>query len=232
MDTFCVPVTVGNLKTAAAETVTAEVHDRDTFSTMPASLLQRLGIEPVGTVRFKRSDGAIIERETGYCTFAAEGREGYARAVFGLEGEYRIGMTTLGDLRLKVDAGAGSLVPVDCLFPSLWPANLDEPEQKERTETTGGDVAAAGRKIYESIREEMEANHWGELVVIDVYSGDYEVGEFVSRRSDMAITKRLRERRPDAHTWAELVGHPAPYYERPGRPGMRPVTPQRKSVSD
>ena len=84
----------------------------------------------------------------------------------------------------------------------------------------GEDAAAAGRKIYEGIREEMEANHWGQLVVIDVHTGDYEVGEFIGRRSDMEITKRLRQRRPDAYIWAELVGHPAPYHERPGRPGM------------
>ena len=73
-------------------------------------------------------------------------------------------------------------------------------------ELTGQEVAAAGQKIYQGIREEMEANHWGELVVIDVHSGDYEVGEYKGPRSDMEITKRLRERRPDAHTWAELIG--------------------------
>ncbi len=68
------------------------------------------------------------------------------------------------------------------------------------------DMAAAGRKIYESIREEMEANHWGELVVIDIHSGDYEVGEYEGSRSDLELTKRLWKRRPDAVTWAELVG--------------------------
>ena len=73
-------------------------------------------------------------------------------------------------------------------------------------EPTGEQVADVGRKIYEGIREEMEANHWGELVVIDVHSGDYEVGEYTGPRSDMEITKRLWERRPGAHTWAELVG--------------------------
>ena len=31
MGTFSVPVTVGNLKTAATETVTAEIHNRDTY---------------------------------------------------------------------------------------------------------------------------------------------------------------------------------------------------------
>ena len=73
-------------------------------------------------------------------------------------------------------------------------------------ELTGSEIATRGRKIYEGIREEMEANHWGELVVIDVHSGDYEVGEYKGPRSDLALTKRLWERRPGALTWAEMVG--------------------------
>ncbi len=73
-------------------------------------------------------------------------------------------------------------------------------------ELTGPEIATLGRKIYEGIREEMEANHWGELVVIDVHSGDYEVGEYQGERSDVELTKRLMKRRPDAFTWAELVG--------------------------
>ena len=73
-------------------------------------------------------------------------------------------------------------------------------------ELSGDEVAAVGRKIYEGIREEMEANHWGELVVIDIHSGDYEVGEYKGPRSDLELTKRLQVRRPGAHTWAELVG--------------------------
>ncbi len=43
-------------------------------------------------------------------------------------------------------------------------------------ELTGSNVAAAGRKIYEGIRKDLEANHWGKLVVIDIHSGDYELG--------------------------------------------------------
>ena len=73
-------------------------------------------------------------------------------------------------------------------------------------ELTPDEAAAIGQKIYAGIREEMEANHWGKLVVIDIHSGDYEVGDYNGLRSDMEITKRLRERRPDAFTWAELVG--------------------------
>ena len=131
MGTFCVPVTVGNLKTAATEIVTAEIHNRDTFSTMPASLLRRLEIEPVARVKLKQPGGRIAEYETGYATFAAEGRNGYARVIFGPEGERRIGMTTLGDLGLEVDEATGRLVRVPYLLPSLWLVNADEPDQEE-----------------------------------------------------------------------------------------------------
>ena len=95
-------------------------------------------------------------------------------------------------------------------------------------ERTGDEIAAIGKKIYEGIREEMEANHWGELVVIDVHSGDYEVGEFASRHSDLELTNKLLERRPEAQTWAELVGYGAPYFQKHGRRGLFPVHPERK----
>ena len=39
------------------------------------------------------------------------------------------------------------------------------------------DIATVGRAMYAEIREEMEANHWGKMVVIDVNSGDYEIGD-------------------------------------------------------
>lgn len=95
-------------------------------------------------------------------------------------------------------------------------------------EFNGDEIAAVGRQMYEGIREAMEANHWGELVVIDVHSGDYEVGEFVSRHSDLKITERLLERQPEAQTWAELIGYGAPYHQKPGRRGLFSVIPANK----
>ncbi len=69
------------------------------------------------------------------------------------------------------------------------------------------DIATVGRAMYAEIREEMEANHWGKMVVIDVNSGDYEIGD-----DDLTTTMRLFERRPDAMTWGERAGYSAPYY--------------------
>ena len=86
-------------------------------------------------------------------------------------------------------------------------------------ELTPDEAAAMGQKIYAGIREEMEAKHWGKLVVIDIHSGDYEVGEYRGERSDVELTKRLRERHPNAFTWAELVGSDKPY--SPVRLGWR-----------
>ena len=68
------------------------------------------------------------------------------------------------------------------------------------------EAAARGRQIYAGIRAELEANHWGRLVVIDTNTGDYEIGDYHGSPSDLEITKRLLLRRPDARTWAELVG--------------------------
>ena len=71
-------------------------------------------------------------------------------------------------------------------------------------EFEAGSAAAIGRAMYDEIRDEMEEKHWGWMVVIDIHSGDYEIGE-----DDLTATLRLLERRPNAYTWGELVGYPA-----------------------
>ncbi len=63
-------------------------------------------------------------------------------------------------------------------------------------------IAATGQTMYEKIRDEMEEKYRGWMVVIDVKSGDYEIAE-----DDMAGIVRLKERRPHAITWGELVGY-------------------------
>lgn len=70
-----------------------------------------------------------------------------------------------------------------------------------------GEAAAIGKALYEKIRDEMEDKYWGRMVVIDVKSGDYEIGG--PGEEDIIVTLRLKERRPDAYTWGELVGYPA-----------------------
>ena len=69
------------------------------------------------------------------------------------------------------------------------------------------DVAAVGRAIYdEKIRHKVEPAEKGKVVVIDVNSSDYEIDV-----DDAVALFRLLERRPDAITWAERIGHPTMY---------------------
>ena len=56
------------------------------------------------------------------------------------------------------------------------------------------DIATVGKAMYEELCADMEANHWGRMVVIDVNTGEYEVDD------DLTATLRLMERVPSAMT--------------------------------
>ena len=69
---------------------------------------------------------------------------------------------------------------------------------------SGGDAATVGKAIYkEKILPTLGPEHKGQVVVIDVNSGDYEIAD-----KDLTATLRLLERQPEAYTWAERVGFP------------------------
>lgn len=71
----------------------------------------------------------------------------------------------------------------------------------KNTEVLPSEISTKGKAIYEKLREKLEAEHWGEVVVIDIFSGDYVVGS-----DDLTCTLRMFERRPDALTWGTCVG--------------------------
>ena len=65
------------------------------------------------------------------------------------------------------------------------------------------ETASLGDKIYErDIRPHVEPEHVGEVIAIDVDSGDYTLADSAS-----AAAKRLRGRRPDAQVWLMRVGY-------------------------
>ena len=73
------------------------------------------------------------------------------------------------------------------------------------------DAPAIGRAIYlEKIRPALGPECKGKVCVIDVKSGDYEIGD---RHFEAA--RRLRKRRPDAFTWEEWVDVPVTYRVHP-----------------
>ena len=70
-----------------------------------------------------------------------------------------------------------------------------------------GQVVDLGKAIYkEKIKHLAEPAENGKFVVIDVESGDYEIDEQIIPASD-----RLRERHPNAVTYAGRVGYPTTY---------------------
>ncbi len=68
------------------------------------------------------------------------------------------------------------------------------------------ETARLGDEIYErDIRRQVEADHHGKVIAIDVDSGDYAIAE-----SELAASDGLREKRPDAiDVWLLRVGYRA-----------------------
>jgi hypothetical protein len=62
-----------------------------------------------------------------------------------------------------------------------------------------------GEEIYErDIRAKVEKDHFGEVLVLDIESGDYEIDE-----NHLDALTRLKARRPESVCYALRVGYPA-----------------------
>ena len=65
------------------------------------------------------------------------------------------------------------------------------------------ETARLGKEIYErDIRPLVEPGHRGQVVAIDVDSGEYAIADTAS-----VAAKRLRAQRPDAGVWLMRVGY-------------------------
>ena len=72
---------------------------------------------------------------------------------------------------------------------------------------TTEEVVRRGREIYErEVRAEVEREHEGDFVVVDITTGDWEVDEDDIVASDRALAKN-----PDAVLYFAKAGHPAAY---------------------
>ena len=70
------------------------------------------------------------------------------------------------------------------------------------------ETAKRGQAIYErSLRAQLEAQHEGKVVAIDVHTEAYEVADDV-----LAACEKLLARIPEAEIWVVRVGHPAVYH--------------------
>ncbi len=86
------------------------------------------------------------------------------------------------------------------------PANAQGRETAALPRRPREETARLGDEIYErDIRSQVEADHRGEVVAIDVESGSWAIGDNV-----IAATDQLRAQRPDAiDVWLLRVGYRA-----------------------
>jgi len=113
--TFSVKARVWNPADRRREAVVELVVDTGaTYTVLPRTLLERLGVSPMRSVRLRLADGRVVERPLGEVGIEVEGR--YASAtpvVFGEEGAYLLGSVTMEELGLAPDPVEKRLKPTE-----------------------------------------------------------------------------------------------------------------------
>jgi hypothetical protein len=67
------------------------------------------------------------------------------------------------------------------------------------------ELARRGHDLYEQrIRPQLEPQHHGKIVAIDIETGAFELGD-----TGLAAAERLIAKNPDAQIWCERIGYPA-----------------------
>ena len=111
MGIFYVETGIGQTAGGDFRTVTPLVDTGAIHSLMPASLLGELGLAPDEWVVFTLADGNTVEYGYGEARFAIAGRQRTCPVIFGTEGQYLLGATTLADFNLVADTAGGRLAP-------------------------------------------------------------------------------------------------------------------------
>ncbi len=124
MGAFHVNIEIGDPAGQRYEVVETLVDTGASYTTVPAPLLQRLGVIPHVRDRFVLADGREVEMDIGRTWVRIDGRAELTLVVFGEPGTPALlGAYTLEGLRLAADPVSRRLVPVPGLLPvtfSLW----------------------------------------------------------------------------------------------------------------
>ena len=110
MGLFEVQVGVGRIGAAELTPVAALVDTGAAHSVMPDSLLAKHGVSPLEYRFFTIAGGSEVEYGYGMALFGIDGREFPCPVIFGVEGEFLLGATTLQTFNLMVDPAEERLV--------------------------------------------------------------------------------------------------------------------------
>jgi predicted aspartyl protease len=78
--------------------------------------LEEMGVESIGKRKFKLANNQVVERDVGIIGIEIQGIRAHTLAVFGDEGIYLLGATTLEELGLEVDPVKRELRPMELLL--------------------------------------------------------------------------------------------------------------------
>ena len=115
MGTFEVQIGVGHPHGGDLRPVSPLVDTGAIHSMMPESLLTDLRLAPLEWVRFTLADGSAVHYGFGEARFGIEGRQRTCPVIFGPEGQYLLGATTLESFNLVADTTNLQLIPVERL---------------------------------------------------------------------------------------------------------------------
>lgn len=120
MGTFSVRLEVGDPLGHRFEAIDAMVDSSATYTVLPASLLERLGVDSHSTRHFRLADGSRVERRFGRTWIRIDGMADVSPVVFWDEESLPLlGAVTLEILGLGIDPVNRRLIPVDALLLSL-----------------------------------------------------------------------------------------------------------------
>ena len=117
MGTFSCPITITDMDDRHSEDIEAVVDTGAAYTTLPSSLLRRIGVEPSGKRTFLVADGRQVTMEIGQAWVTLNDDSVVTVVVFGEDGAPPLlGAYTLEGLALAVDPIAQRLVPTHMIL--------------------------------------------------------------------------------------------------------------------
>ena len=117
MGTFTWPLRISSIDGEQSLEIEAAVDTGAFYTTLPASLLRELGVEPRGKRRFLLADGRRVEMDYGEARAAINGENVTTLVVFGEDNAPALlGAYTLEGLALAVDPVEQRLVPTHLIM--------------------------------------------------------------------------------------------------------------------
>ena len=116
MGTVKVTIGVGDPQGRNFQVLEVVVDTRSTYTQVPRELLQRLGVPIQRSLPSETADGRILPVDVGEAAIRLEGLQFHTPVIFAAPGEpSMLGMVSLQEAALVLDAQAGSLVPANLL---------------------------------------------------------------------------------------------------------------------